>query len=238
MYFYTTAAFFALFLTVWLCPLAAVNMDYTMEGTNVALAVFIPTAVILVVVLGIYIYFAKWVLPTRNLEHTRCWLKRPNVVVGPSSPPQAAGKDHQDGDVLAAVRQHDRGVGFWQPGVRERSEYGRREQRERRGLTEHQRAVLIHHPLNPPTCSSSCPVISQSASRGRPQTSSVTVCAHENRRVRKGNNVAPSCLLSLSALTSLPSRAWSPSASCPPLPMSSYCVRVCGGSQSSLQQLG
>lgn len=34
-------------------------MDYAMEGTNVALAVFIPTAVILVVVLGIYIYFAK-----------------------------------------------------------------------------------------------------------------------------------------------------------------------------------
>lgn len=39
--------------------LDVVNMDYAMEGTNVALAVFIPTAVILVVVLGIYIYFAK-----------------------------------------------------------------------------------------------------------------------------------------------------------------------------------
>lgn len=35
-------------------------MDYSMEGTNVALAVLIPTAVILVVVLGIYIYFAKY----------------------------------------------------------------------------------------------------------------------------------------------------------------------------------
>lgn len=30
-----------------------------MEGTNIALAVFIPAAVIMVVVLGIYIYFAK-----------------------------------------------------------------------------------------------------------------------------------------------------------------------------------
>uniref|UniRef100_A0A8C9Z444 Seizure related 6 homolog n=1 Tax=Sander lucioperca TaxID=283035 RepID=A0A8C9Z444_SANLU len=36
-----------------------VNMDYSMEGTNIALAVLIPTAIILVVVLGIYVYFAK-----------------------------------------------------------------------------------------------------------------------------------------------------------------------------------
>lgn len=34
-------------------------MDYSMEGTNVALAVLIPTVVILVVVLGIYVYVAK-----------------------------------------------------------------------------------------------------------------------------------------------------------------------------------
>lgn len=40
-------------------PLLVVNRDYDMEGTNIALAVFIPAAVILVVVLGIYIYFAK-----------------------------------------------------------------------------------------------------------------------------------------------------------------------------------
>ena len=39
--------------------LLVVNMDYSMEGTNIALAVFIPTAIILVVVLGIYVYFAK-----------------------------------------------------------------------------------------------------------------------------------------------------------------------------------
>ncbi|XP_047463765.1 seizure protein 6 homolog isoform X2 [Mugil cephalus] len=39
--------------------LDVVNMDYDMEGTNIALAVFIPTAIILVVVLGIYVYFAK-----------------------------------------------------------------------------------------------------------------------------------------------------------------------------------
>ncbi|XP_072231457.1 seizure protein 6 homolog isoform X2 [Leuresthes tenuis] len=39
--------------------LDVVNMDYGMEGTNVALAVFIPTAVVLVVVLAIYVYFAK-----------------------------------------------------------------------------------------------------------------------------------------------------------------------------------
>lgn len=39
--------------------LVVVNADLGMDGTNVALAVFIPTAVILVVVLGIYIYFAK-----------------------------------------------------------------------------------------------------------------------------------------------------------------------------------
>ncbi|KAM4620322.1 seizure protein 6 homolog [Polymixia lowei] len=39
--------------------LDVVNSEYGMEGTNVALAVFIPTAVILVVVFGIYVYFAK-----------------------------------------------------------------------------------------------------------------------------------------------------------------------------------
>ncbi|XP_017268131.1 seizure protein 6 homolog isoform X2 [Kryptolebias marmoratus] len=39
--------------------LDVVNMDYSMEGTNITLAVFIPTAIILVVVLGIYVYFAK-----------------------------------------------------------------------------------------------------------------------------------------------------------------------------------
>nr|XP_046267078.1 seizure protein 6 homolog isoform X3 [Scatophagus argus] len=39
--------------------LDVVNIDYSMEGTNIALAVFIPTAIILVVVLGIYVYFAK-----------------------------------------------------------------------------------------------------------------------------------------------------------------------------------
>lgn len=41
------------------CLFITVNLEYDMEGTNVALAVFIPTAVILVVVLGIYVYFAK-----------------------------------------------------------------------------------------------------------------------------------------------------------------------------------
>ncbi|KAM4545522.1 seizure protein 6 homolog isoform 1-T3 [Odontesthes bonariensis] len=39
--------------------LDVVNMDYGKEGTNIALAVFIPTAVVLVVVLAIYVYFAK-----------------------------------------------------------------------------------------------------------------------------------------------------------------------------------
>ncbi|XP_077963551.1 seizure protein 6 homolog isoform X3 [Gasterosteus aculeatus] len=39
--------------------LDVVNMDYNMEGTNITLAVLIPTAIILVVVLGIYVYFAK-----------------------------------------------------------------------------------------------------------------------------------------------------------------------------------
>ncbi|XP_029132512.2 seizure protein 6 homolog isoform X1 [Labrus bergylta] len=39
--------------------LDVVNMDYGMEGTNIALAVFIPTAIVLVVVLSIYVYFAK-----------------------------------------------------------------------------------------------------------------------------------------------------------------------------------
>lgn len=39
--------------------LLVVNMDYGMEGTNIALAVFIPTAIILVVVLAIYVYVAK-----------------------------------------------------------------------------------------------------------------------------------------------------------------------------------
>uniref|UniRef100_A0A3B3XBM1 Seizure related 6 homolog a n=1 Tax=Poecilia mexicana TaxID=48701 RepID=A0A3B3XBM1_9TELE len=36
-----------------------VSMDYSMEGTNITLAVFIPTAIVLVIVLGIYVYFAK-----------------------------------------------------------------------------------------------------------------------------------------------------------------------------------
>uniref|UniRef100_A0A669C256 Seizure related 6 homolog n=1 Tax=Oreochromis niloticus TaxID=8128 RepID=A0A669C256_ORENI len=35
------------------------QMQVLLKGTNIALAVFIPTAVILVIVLGIYIYFAK-----------------------------------------------------------------------------------------------------------------------------------------------------------------------------------
>lgn len=48
--------FIAVFLSFLL---VVINMDYSMEGTNVALAVLIPTAVILVVVLGIYVYFAK-----------------------------------------------------------------------------------------------------------------------------------------------------------------------------------
>uniref|UniRef100_A0A3B4UQA8 Seizure related 6 homolog n=1 Tax=Seriola dumerili TaxID=41447 RepID=A0A3B4UQA8_SERDU len=41
-----------------------VNLDYGMEGTNIALAVFVPTAIILVVVLGIYVYFSK--MPTSS----------------------------------------------------------------------------------------------------------------------------------------------------------------------------
>uniref|UniRef100_A0A3B5L6G3 Uncharacterized protein n=1 Tax=Xiphophorus couchianus TaxID=32473 RepID=A0A3B5L6G3_9TELE len=36
-----------------------VSMDYSMEGTNITLAVFIPTAIVLVIVLGIYVYFVK-----------------------------------------------------------------------------------------------------------------------------------------------------------------------------------
>ncbi|XP_034745529.1 seizure protein 6 homolog isoform X6 [Etheostoma cragini] len=39
--------------------LDVVNVDISMEGTNIALAVLIPTAIVLVVVLGIYVYFAK-----------------------------------------------------------------------------------------------------------------------------------------------------------------------------------
>ncbi|XP_015247570.1 PREDICTED: seizure protein 6 homolog isoform X2 [Cyprinodon variegatus] len=39
--------------------LDVVSMDYSMEGTNITLAVFIPTAIVLVIVLGIYVYFAK-----------------------------------------------------------------------------------------------------------------------------------------------------------------------------------
>lgn len=39
--------------------LDVVNMDYGLEGTNITLAVFVPTAVVLVVVLGIYVYFTK-----------------------------------------------------------------------------------------------------------------------------------------------------------------------------------
>ncbi|XP_058483961.1 seizure protein 6 homolog isoform X1 [Solea solea] len=39
--------------------LDVVNRDYGVEGTNITVAIFIPTAIILVVVLGIYVYFAK-----------------------------------------------------------------------------------------------------------------------------------------------------------------------------------
>lgn len=41
-----------------ICP-PVVNVDYDMEGTNTMLAVFIPTAIVLVVVLSIYVYFSK-----------------------------------------------------------------------------------------------------------------------------------------------------------------------------------
>lgn len=58
---------------------------------------------------------------------------------------QTAGKVNQNGDILAAVRQHDRRVGFRQPRVRERSKY-RCHEHARRGFTEHQRAVLIPFP--------------------------------------------------------------------------------------------
>lgn len=52
--------FFAHLTNVFACfSLTVVSTDYDMEGTNVALAVFIPTAIILVVVLAIYVYFAK-----------------------------------------------------------------------------------------------------------------------------------------------------------------------------------
>ncbi|XP_068187383.1 seizure protein 6-like isoform X2 [Antennarius striatus] len=40
--------------------LDVVNMDYSMEETNIVLAVFIPTAIILMIFLGIYIFFAKF----------------------------------------------------------------------------------------------------------------------------------------------------------------------------------
>lgn len=48
-------------LTVFLFLFLVVSMDYSMEGTNITLAVFIPTAIVLVIVLGIYVYFVKWV---------------------------------------------------------------------------------------------------------------------------------------------------------------------------------
>lgn len=46
-------------LTVFLFLFLVVSMDYSMEGTNITLAVFIPTAIVLVIVLGIYVYFTK-----------------------------------------------------------------------------------------------------------------------------------------------------------------------------------
>lgn len=60
--FSQTSVFFVCVCVVFFFffPLVVIqNMDYGMEGTNIALAVFIPTAIILVVVLGIYVYFAK-----------------------------------------------------------------------------------------------------------------------------------------------------------------------------------
>ncbi|XP_071317187.1 seizure protein 6 homolog isoform X2 [Trachinotus anak] len=39
--------------------LDVVDRDYGMEGTNIALAVFIPTTIILVLVFGIYVFFSK-----------------------------------------------------------------------------------------------------------------------------------------------------------------------------------
>ncbi|KAM3868691.1 seizure protein 6 homolog [Diretmus argenteus] len=39
--------------------LDVVNLEYDVDGTNIALAVLIPTAVVLVIVIGIYVYFVK-----------------------------------------------------------------------------------------------------------------------------------------------------------------------------------
>lgn len=46
-----------------------------MEGTNLTLAVFIPTAVVLVIVLGFYVYFAKWVI---SLSFSYCLCNQRN----------------------------------------------------------------------------------------------------------------------------------------------------------------
>lgn len=132
------------FFSVFFFPV--VNMDYGMEGTNIALAVFIPTAIILVVVLGIYVYFSKWVITSNfysfhfgtNWAFTGC----PSLSLLFTQTPREV---DQNADVLAAVWQHDRRVSLRQPCIWERSKY-RCHEHARRGFTEHQCAVLIPFP--------------------------------------------------------------------------------------------
>uniref|UniRef100_A0A3Q3W3K0 Uncharacterized protein n=1 Tax=Mola mola TaxID=94237 RepID=A0A3Q3W3K0_MOLML len=63
------------------------NTDYSMEGTSVALAVFIPTAIILVVVLGIYVYFAN---PYRTLPVSLLFTQTPR-------------EDYPNANILATI---------------------------------------------------------------------------------------------------------------------------------------
>jgi hypothetical protein len=42
-----------------LCFYSVASPDYGMEGSNIVIAVLIPAAVVLLVILGIYLYFAK-----------------------------------------------------------------------------------------------------------------------------------------------------------------------------------
>lgn len=148
-------------------------------------------------------------------------------------PLQAAGKDYQNADVLATVRQHDRGVGFWQPGVRERSKYGRHDERERRGLTEHQRAVLIH-PASHLAVILSCQltVHQQRAPYGFIfHRLSVRHCGCSWKRYRGEKDIL-SCHRDFrhchcQVWHHLPSWAWRSSASCFVTDVIGYCVHVC-----------
>ena len=58
-YAYAILVFRSFLVMHILCFYLVASPDYGMEGSNIVIAVLIPAAVVLLVILGIYLYFAK-----------------------------------------------------------------------------------------------------------------------------------------------------------------------------------